>query len=397
MVGLGDVADVWRNLKEVDLKPIAEEALTPLRVVLAGRAGARTRVLGNALRVDPYHPEEIAATPLVIRELSAERLPAADLVIIIVPPSAESSEPEQELARALRSRRIPVLTILDRDTLTNGELVPAGPNLWLPDSYLTGDVSDPRFLERTLVPATLQALPQRHLALARQLPLFRNTVARRLIEEVSQSNATYALTTGLAGIIPVLNVPLNVTDMLVLTKAQAFMVYRLGLALGMATEWRDYVREFGGVIGGGFVWRSLARTLVGLLPGLGLVPKVAIAWSGTFVTGNIVWHWYLNGGRLPTERIQALYRDAAQAGRTRAREMVDRYRRQRQARRMRRDQQRAERPRRRPWRLSAGPGESGERSPRYCRFCGEPLPSRATVCRRCNRPVREALPESDSQ
>jgi uncharacterized protein (DUF697 family) len=40
------------------------------------------------------------------------------------------------------------------------------------------------------------------------------------------------LSTSLAELVPVLNIPFTIADMVVITKAQAFLVYRLGLSLG---------------------------------------------------------------------------------------------------------------------------------------------------------------------
>ena len=96
---------------------------------------------------------------------------------------------------------------------------------------LQGNVNDTVFLQQHLVPAVLGLMPEFQLALARRYPLFRGEVARRLINDTCTSNSAYSLTTGLAEIVPVLNIPLNVTDIFVLTKAQAFLVYRLGYPL----------------------------------------------------------------------------------------------------------------------------------------------------------------------
>jgi uncharacterized protein (DUF697 family) len=157
----------------------------------------------------------------------------------------------------------------------------------------------------------------------------------------------------------------------VLTKAQAFLVYRLGLALGLSTRWQEYVKEFGSVIGGGFVWRQLARTLVGLVPWLGIVPKVVVAYSGSFVVGNVVWHWYLTGRHLSTVQLKAVYRQAVEAGKNQATRMVSGLR----------------RPRRK---LLHAPRALPERTARYCRLCGQRLALGATVCASCQSPATGA-------
>jgi hypothetical protein len=51
--------------------------------------------------------------------------------------------------------------------------------------------------------------------------MFREMVSRKLISNTSFVNAAYSLISGIAGIEILLNVPLNVADMVVLTKNQA--------------------------------------------------------------------------------------------------------------------------------------------------------------------------------
>jgi uncharacterized protein (DUF697 family) len=176
-------------------------------------------------------------------------------------------------------------------------------------------------LEREFIPTVLELLPQQHIALGRLFPLFRLTIARQLINDTCLSNAAYSFSTGLAEIIPVLDLPLNLTDLIILTKSQAFLVYKLGLLLGFTTRWQDYVTEFGGVIGSGFVWRQIARSLIGLVPGWGIIPKVAIAYSGTYVVGNAILGWYLSGRHLTPKQMRALSAQAFARGKEYARKL----------------------------------------------------------------------------
>jgi uncharacterized protein (DUF697 family) len=87
--------------------------------------------------------------------------------------------------------------------------------------------------------------------------------------------------------VPVLNIPLNAADMLVLSKNQALLVYKLALAFGAPADFQAQMKEVLPVIGSGFLWRQVARQLVGLIPGFGIVPKVAVAYAGTYATGKL--------------------------------------------------------------------------------------------------------------
>ena len=73
-------------------------------------------------------------------------------------------------------------------------------------------------------------------ALGAQFPPLRPAIFTRIIERTARANASFALTTGLAETIPVLTAPLNLGDMVVLTKNQLMMCYRLALAAGRDDE-----------------------------------------------------------------------------------------------------------------------------------------------------------------
>ena len=150
------------------------------------------------------------------------------------------------------------------------------------------------------MPAVAQALlsavsPGMRLAFARHLIPLREPLFAELIEETAKTNALYALTTGLAEAVPVLDVPLNLADIVVLTKNQLVMSYRIALASGKKGTPRDLVGEVLGVIGGGFLFRQGARQLVGLIPVAGIVPKVAVAYAGTLAIGKAVVTWAAYG------------------------------------------------------------------------------------------------------
>ena len=181
------------------------------------------------------------------------------------------------------------------DAVTEMSTLSAALTAWSGARVALGSANDPDSLASEFIPRVLNVLPDKHLALARRYPLFRLAVARKLINDTSVANASYAFSTGLAEVVPALDIPFNIADVIVLTKNQALMVYKLGLALGLSTRWQDHVVELGGVIGAGFLWRQIARQLVGLIPVWGIVPKVAVAYAGTYAVGEAVVRWYQTG------------------------------------------------------------------------------------------------------
>ncbi len=195
---------------------------------------------------------------------------------------------------------------------------------WSDGRIAFGSALDPDSLATDFVPRVLDALPGQHLALARRYPLFRFAAARELIADTSLANATYALGTGLAEVIPALDIPFNVADIVILTKSQALMVYKLGLALGLSTRWQDHVAQLGGVVGAGFLWRQIARQLIGLIPVWGIVPKVAIAYAGTYAVGEAILYWYRTGHKISGKGMRDVYVDALARGRQVAQNLMSR-------------------------------------------------------------------------
>jgi uncharacterized protein (DUF697 family) len=173
--------------------------------------------------------------------------------------------------------------------------------------------------------------PGSRLAVARRLPPLREAVFALLIEETAKANATYAFTAGLAEAVPLLDVPLNLADTLILTKNQLVMSYKIALGAGKPGRPRDVIGEVIGVIGGGFLFRQAARSLVGLIPVAGIVPKVVVAYTGTWAIGRAVVVWATQGRRLSPSALARFSREARDRGHALARRLVESRRRRRGA------------------------------------------------------------------
>lgn len=323
MAGINQLTSIWKNIKEFELAPIRKEAESDLNIALVGIAGSGRHTLAAQMRTDPHRKDVDIQSPLWILDLdSAARAENAHLIILMLDATRPDFTQEQALARRWGDAGKKVIVLCNKmDLASSGDLLSAWAP-WNAGGLLSGSALQTKFLTDKFVPMVLRLLPDRHLALGRAFPLFRIPIARQLINETSYNNAAYAFGTGIAEVVPVLNVPLNITDMVVLTKAQAFLVYRLGLLLGFSTNWQDYVAEFGSVVGSGFLWRNLARYLVGLVPVWGIVPKVAVSYAGTFVVGNTILQWYLTGKHLTPEQVRDLYKHALAQGKQNAQKIA---------------------------------------------------------------------------
>jgi uncharacterized protein (DUF697 family) len=359
-----DLAVVWNNVRELDLRPLREEAERLPRIAIAYHPAAAPHELARQLRQDPYRRSAVSEAPIYLLDLSAEgaadKLLGADLIILLFPDHLADDTRERLAAIRWANAGKPVLAFIHAPLAPPNPVAaesplppldsqppasepaagsPKDPAAANPDQRLAGELAEhwvgwgrrrvvrgpldnPAFLLKHFVPAVLELLPSQHLALGRYFPLFRLPTAQRLIYDTCLSNATYALTTGLASTVPVMDVPLNLADMFMLTKTQAFLVYKLGLLLGYSTEWQAYLTEFGGVLGGGFLWRQLARQLVGLIPAWGIIPKVAVSYAGTFVVGQAVLQWYTTGQHVNAQQIRQFYGQAFARGKNAAQALL---------------------------------------------------------------------------
>jgi uncharacterized protein (DUF697 family) len=104
-----------------------------------------------------------------------------------------------------------------------------------------------------------------------------------------------------------------VADVLVLTKNQVLMLFKLAGLYGREVELgRQLILEVVPVVGGAFMWRSTARLLIGLLPSmLSLVPRTLVAYTGTYVVGQSARYYYRFGKRPPPELMQELREEAS--------------------------------------------------------------------------------------
>ena len=329
MARLNDVANIWNTVKELDVRDIREQAEQPCRIALIGERNESRSRIAHILTsgADRFPPRGGSALDVLDLPLTRERgadLGRADLLILVLSGDQALSYDAFLAYEKLAVLPVPlVLVVVGRaDLPTPAPSVPTPDWAAAPAVFLAHTDNDETIRKRVGA-AIVETLPESLvLAAARRLPGLRAAAARAIIANVSLSNATYAFTTGLSEIIPVLNLPLNAADMIVMTKNQAILVYRIGLAMGADGEFSTMIKEIMPVIGGGFIWRQLARQLVGLIPVVGLLPKVAVSYAGTYATGVVAARWYEHGELLSRAAIQTVMRDALDEGRRRGQALL---------------------------------------------------------------------------
>ncbi|HET8645853.1 MAG TPA: hypothetical protein VFO85_10210 [Vicinamibacteria bacterium] len=306
---------LWRLLREIDLESIRREADRPFQILVGAQDVADAEDLAARLSgKEARHPWVLAVEPE--QALRRARSGVVDVAILRSP--TVRLAPELAGARAaLIAAGVPTITAIE---------VASGPmDLIAREGESTRVLLSAEGAEEALAGTIIAAVaPLARVSLARQLPPLRKAAFEALTEETARANAVYALTMGLAEVVPLLGAPLNLADIVVLTKNQLVMSYRLALAAGKQGNPRELTGEIVSVVGGGFLFRQVGRELVGLMPVIGLVPKVAVAYAGTLAIARAVVAWAHEGDRLGPDALKRAYKDAWRRGKALARSLVGR-------------------------------------------------------------------------
>jgi uncharacterized protein (DUF697 family) len=323
MPKIPDLVNGFKMLKEVDLNMVRAQAEIPLHVMVIGEAGAGKTALIEQLLAGPRSegPPGLASITMHRPDLSLQ-IPDNTLVLLLLDVRKTDLQNERAIFDRLISRKIATVVCYNKSYLAREEILALNRSIWTGAETAVITATDRDTLMRELIPAILRVCKGRETRLARHLPMLRAPVAQKLIDDTCFINATYSLSTGLAEIVPILDLPLNLADIVILTKNQALMAYTITLAMGMQAEWRDTMPKLAAVVGSAFLWRQLARYLAGLIPVIGIVPKVVIAYSGTYVIGEAVYQWCANGEKLNPEELKVLYAEALKRGSEVARVLI---------------------------------------------------------------------------
>lgn len=326
-----DLGTIWNTLRELDVGDLQEEVLRTPKLALIGSPDRTTRLQAVLQRGPQRIGQPLTAAPIYRLPVNTEDLRALagyDLRLLAV---SNLEDAQTEALSHVAGQPARLLTVVDAPLGTT--LAVAQPleqqatQAAQPSKALVCPLDDGVAVREILWPAVIAQLPGRELALARAYPALRPAVTHKLIQDTSLANATYAFTTGIGELVPILALPLAAADMVILTKNQILMAYKIALLMGEEGSLRQVVPKLAAVVGFGFIWRQLARELVGLIPGWGLIPKLAVSYAGTYATGQLVYQWYVTGEKLQGEALDDMLRDALQRGREQAARLVVRLRR----------------------------------------------------------------------
>ena len=279
---------VWKTVREINLTEIRKAALMTITVGLIGSEDElvwlQEHLSGDAR--DPGDRRRVSdALKLFEAPPTEEMLPAINAcTFVCISPGAAD-----ELQRRNLQVTAPIFTIGNQ-----GE--------W---EHFKRELLDTRW--------------DLHLAVGRNLPGIRSDVIEYTVTNMSCVNGEVAVVSALFAKIPGIG-PIYpgvaFGDTIIITKNQVMMAFRLAGACGLSIDLVHRKSDVLSIIFGGFGFRMAARELVGLVPGVGIPLKGAVAYAGTYAVGKTVAHFFDTGSRLPRAEQQRLYRQAIETGRT---------------------------------------------------------------------------------
>ncbi len=335
MASVSSLQSAWSILTELDVRDLQESIRQPFPVAVIGRDAAARTWLANALYTDPFSHRMLPVGPYTVifpLPLSGDqRLAAARsrLVFVAIPAGQENLDLERETIQDLLGLN-PQLAIIVVQIRPGAAQEMVAPMLahWPGATEIILDPEEDQPFDAEFVPALKRLAPDSEVLLGYHFPGLRPALARQLVRQTSLANAGYAAATGVAEIVPIFLIPGNVADFVVLTKNQALMAYKIALLMGNDIAVQEMIGELAGVLGGGYLLREAARRLVGIIPGWGLIPKVAIAYAGTYLIGEAVTYWYAYHEKLTAAQMKVIYARALAEGREKAAGILARRQRQ---------------------------------------------------------------------
>jgi hypothetical protein len=299
---------LWRIVSEVNIEEIRADVERTFHLLIIADDEADASELGAFISdeagafVHPWISPQAASV-----QISTGGFDQASIAILLSR-SVELSDLLKRAYRDLASARIPTLIVIIGEAARQPGAAVArrGEEQRIIVPTVGAGAVDKPIGEGLLhiAPADLQ------LALPRRLPPLRPAAFNFLINKTSQVNATYSFSTGLAEMIPALNIPLNVGDLIVLSKNQLIMSYKVALIAGKSGTPQELLGEIVSVLGGSFLFRQLARQMVGLIPAWGIAPKVAIAYAGTWTIGQAAVLWAVEGQKVTPELLRQFYNES---------------------------------------------------------------------------------------
>jgi uncharacterized protein (DUF697 family) len=328
MPAAGDARSVLSLLRKgIDVRAIGAHVRKPFRFLLCGDPALIADLRGLLLRghADDTIPIEAAACLETIRpDAPVVTNPKEVRAIIFLGRRGDVMHAQLE---PLRIMRVPIFALtVEPDAAPSGPSAPPAAGDWA--EYVVPAITR-EHLRARFFPHLVECAKGVEIAVGRNLPALRDTVAAKLTRDAANNALKVALASAVVDHIPLAGVVLGVFasagDMVAITGIQVMLMLHIEAAYGrdpdMQRAWQLLP-----VIGGGFGWRTLARELVGFVPVAGIAIKGAIAYAGTIVVGEGVTFFHEHGHTMTKSQASALYEGAKQDALRFARSIVAKFR-----------------------------------------------------------------------
>jgi uncharacterized protein (DUF697 family) len=201
------------------------------------------------------------------------------------------------LLRYLQNMRRPVVVALNKVDILgrDSEKVVADASARLGVPVIPISAKKGTNIAEKLMPALVDALPDLAVALGRQLPALRRSMAKRIIRNSSVLNTAAG-----AEPIPFIDIP-------VLLTTQGRMVLKIAAIYGEPFN-AKHAKELIGTIAGGLAFRFLAQQGAKLVPTGGWAVAGAIAALGTWSIGHVALEYFESGKQLSREQMRHMHK-----------------------------------------------------------------------------------------
>lgn len=324
-LGAGDLLRLVRS--GIDVRSVRARTRKPFRFLLCGDAAyvAAFRATLLAGHDDGIVPVEAAATLETIDPARPAELIANEARAIIF--LGRRGDLDSAQLSALTSARLPIFAIgVDETAQPSGPPAPPEPGSWA--EYVVGSLSREALVGRVF-PHMIQCCKGVEIAVGRNLPAMRETVAAKLTRDAANNALKVALASAVVDHVPVFGIILGALasagDTVAITALQMMLMLHIESAYGkdpdLGRAWQLLP-----VVGGGLGWRMLARELSGFIPVAGIAIKGAIAYAGTIVVGEGVTFYYEHGRHMSGSQASAIYERTKNDALSFARDFVNRLR-----------------------------------------------------------------------
>jgi uncharacterized protein (DUF697 family) len=313
--------------KGIDVRSVRLHVRKPFRFLLCGDPAlvAELRALLLSGHEDAVPPQAASCLETIRPASPLVTNPDEVRAIVFLGRPGEAASADFDALTVLHA---PILALtVDAQSLPSGPSAPPAAGAW--SEYVVPAIArEP--LRTRFFPHLVECAKGVEIAVGRNLPVLRESVAAKLTRDAANNALKVALASAVVDHIPLVGIVLgafaSAGDMVAITGIQVMLMLHIEAAYGrdsdVARTWQLLP-----IIGGGFGWRTLARELVGFVPVAGIAIKGAIAYAGTIVVGEGVTFFQEQGRYMTKGQAAALYERAKQDALRFARDFIAKLRR----------------------------------------------------------------------